>query len=79
MDRSNELGNENVWKLLIKFSIPAVIGMLVNALYSVVDRIFVGRGVGSIALSGVAVTFPITNIIMAVGMLVGIGSAAVVS
>jgi putative MATE family efflux protein len=79
MDRSIELGNENVWRLLIKFSIPAVIGMLVNALYSVVDRIFVGRGVGSIALSGVAVTFPITNIIMAVGMLVGIGSAAVVS
>jgi len=79
MDRSNELGNEKVWKLLVKFSIPAVIGMLVNALYSVVDRIFVGRGVGSIALSGVAVTFPITNIIMAVGMLVGIGSAAVVS
>jgi len=79
MDRSNELGNENVWKLLVKFSIPAVIGMLVNALYSVVDRIFVGRGVGSMALSGVAITFPITNIIMAVGMLVGIGSAAVVS
>jgi putative MATE family efflux protein len=77
MDRSKELGN--VWKLLVKFSIPAVIGMLVNALYSVVDRIFVGQGVGSIALSGVAVTFPITNIIMAVGMLVGIGSAAVVS
>lgn len=79
MDESRELGRENVWKLLVKFSIPAVIGMLVNALYSVVDRIFVGRGVGSMALSGVAVTFPITNIIMAVGMLVGTGAAAVVS
>lgn len=79
MDESNELAKEKIGKLLIKFSIPAVIGMLVNALYSVVDRIFVGRGVGSIALSGVAVTLPITNVIMAVGLLVGTGSAAVVS
>lgn len=79
MNQSQELGNENVGKLLLKFSIPAVIGMLVNALYSVVDRVFVGRGVGSTALSGVAVTFPITNIIMGVGMLVGTGAAAVVS
>lgn len=71
--------NEKIGKLLLKFSIPAVIGMLVNAMYSVVDRIFVGRGVGSIALSGVAVTFPITNVIMAIGMLVGTGAAAVVS
>ncbi|WP_084115605.1 MATE family efflux transporter [Clostridium acidisoli] len=79
MNRSNELENEKIGKLLLKFSIPAVIGMLVNAMYSVVDRIFVGRGVGSIALSGVAVTFPITNVIMAIGMLVGTGAAAVVS
>lgn len=79
MDESKELGTQSVGKLLLKFSIPAVIGMLVNALYSIVDRIFVGRGVGSLALSGVAVTFPITNIIMAVGMLVGTGAAAVVS
>lgn len=79
MTQSKELANESIGKLLLKFSIPAVIGMLVNALYSVVDRIFVGRGVGSMALSGVAITFPISNIIMAVGMLVGIGSAAVVS
>lgn len=79
MDKSNELGNEKIGKLLLKFSIPAIVGMVVNALYSIVDRIFVGRGVGSIALSGVAVTFPISNIIMAFGMLVGIGAATVVS
>lgn len=79
MDESKELATESIGKLLLKFSIPAIIGMLVNALYSVVDRIFVGRGVGSLALSGVAVTFPITNIIMGVGMLVGTGAAAVVS
>ena len=79
MDESKELGTKNIGELLFKFSIPAVIGMLVNALYSVVDRIFIGRGVGSLALSGVAITFPITNIIMGVGMLIGAGSAAVVS
>lgn len=79
MDNSKELENEKVGKLLWKFSIPAIVGMVVNALYSIVDRIFVGRGVGSIALSGVAVTFPISNVIMAFGMLVGIGAATVVS
>ena len=79
MNESKELGTKSIGSLILKFSIPAVIGMLVNALYSVVDRIFIGRGVGSMALSGVAVTFPITNIIMGVGMLVGTGAAAVVS
>lgn len=79
MNSSKELETQGIGSLILKFSIPAVIGMLVNALYSVVDRIFIGRGVGSIALSGVAVTFPITNIIMGVGMLVGTGAAAVVS
>ena len=81
MDRSKQLGEESIGKLLMKFSIPAIVGMLVNALYNVVDRIFVGHieGVGELALSGVTVTFPISNIIMAFGMLVGIGTAALVS
>ena len=79
MKETKELETKSIGSLLYKFSIPAVIGMLVNALYSVVDRIFIGQGVGSMALSGVAITFPITNIIMGVGMLVGGGSAAVVS
>lgn len=79
MNATKDLESKSVGKLLFQLSVPAVIGMLVNALYSVVDRIFIGRGVGSLALSGVAVTFPITNIIMAVGMLVGIGAASVVS
>lgn len=79
MNATKDLESKSVGKLLFQLSVPAVIGMLVNALYSVVDRIFIGRGVGSLALSGVAVTFPITNIIMAIGMLVGIGAASVVS
>lgn len=79
MNKTNELGTENIGKLLLKFSIPSVIGMVVNMLYNIVDRIFVGRGVGSIALSGVAVTFPIVNVIMGFAMLAGIGAAAVIS
>lgn len=82
MDKSKQLGEENIGKLLMRFSIPAIVGMLVNALYNVVDRVFIGQipgGVGKLALSGVTVTFPIATIILAFGMLVGIGTAALVS
>lgn len=79
MDRSKQLGEESIGKLLLKFSIPAIVGMLVNALYNMVDRIFIGRGVGSLAISGIAVGFPLSIINMAFGMLVGIGSSTMVS
>lgn len=79
MNRSQQLGEEKIGKLLLKFSIPAIIGMLVNGLYNIVDRIFVGRGVGSLALSGIAISFPITLAIMAFGMLIGLGATAVIS
>jgi putative MATE family efflux protein len=79
LDRSKQLGEESIGKLLLKFSIPAIVGMLVNALYNMVDRIFIGRGVGSLAISGIAVGFPLSIINMAFGMLVGIGSSTMVS
>lgn len=79
MDKSMQLGEENIGKLLLKFSIPAIIGMLVNAFYNIVDRIFIGRGVGELALSGVTITFPVSTISMAFGMLIGIGAAALIS
>lgn len=79
MNRSRQLGEEKIGKLLLKFSIPAIIGMLVNALYNIVDRVFVGRGVGSLALSGIAISFPISLVIMAFGMLIGIGATSVIS
>jgi Na+-driven multidrug efflux pump len=47
IDTSKQLGEENITKLLIKFSVPAIVGMLVNAFYNVVDRIFVGNSVGA--------------------------------
>lgn len=81
MNGTKELGTERIGKLLFKFSVPAITGMIVNALYNIVDRIYIGhiKGVGSDALSGLAITFPISIIIMAFGMLVGIGASAVIS
>ena len=73
------LEKEKISKLLIKFSTPAIVGMLVNALYGAVDTMFVGKFVNAKALAGVGFTFPVTNIIMAFGMLVGIGASARIS
>ncbi|MDK2563231.1 MATE family efflux transporter [Romboutsia sedimentorum] len=75
MKNSQVLGTESIGKLLIKYSIPAIIGMIVNALYNVVDRIFIGNipDVGPLAITGVGVTMPIMTIILAFAMLIGIG------
>ena len=81
MGHQNQLGEEPIGKLLLKYSIPAIIGMLVNALYNIVDRMFIGRipEVGSLALTGVGITMPIMSILLAFGMLIGIGSTANIS
>lgn len=79
MDRSQQLGEDRISSLLWKFSIPAIFGMLVNALYNVVDRIFIGQGVGSEALAGLTVSFPLMIVLMAFGMLVGIGGTSLIS
>jgi putative MATE family efflux protein len=76
MDR---LGSEGVGKLLLRFSIPAIVGMLVNALYNVVDRVFVGRGVDETALGGLSLVLPLMTIFMAFAMLFGIGAANMIS
>lgn len=76
---ASRLGTEPVGKLMLQFSIPAITGMLVNALYIVVDRIFVGRGVGEIALGGLSLVMPLMTLTMAFGMLFGIGAAYMIS
>jgi len=78
-EKTRELGEQNVGKLMVKYFIPAFIGVFVNALYNIVDRIFIGQGVGALALSGVSVIFPIMLIMMAFGMLIGIGTGVLVS
>lgn len=81
MSHQELLGKEKIGKLLLKYSVPAIIGMLVNALYNVVDRIFIGNipGVGSLAITGVGVTLPITTIILGFSMLVGVGATTTIS
>lgn len=78
---NNVLGTESISKLLIQYSVPAIIGMMVNALYNVVDRMFIGNipGAGPMAITGLGVTLPITTIIMAFGTLVGIGATTNIS
>lgn len=79
MDRSKQLGEEKISKLLLRFSIPAIVGMMVNAMYNVVDRIFIGKGVGSLGIAGIFVGHPLSLILMAFSMLIGIGGNALVS
>lgn len=62
-----------------EYSLPAIVGTLVNTIYSIVDRIFIGQGVGALAISGLALTFPVTMLTSALGMLVGAGGAARIS
>lgn len=75
------LATESIGKLIFKYSLPAIIGMMVNGLYNVVDRMFIGNipGVGHLAISGLGVTLPIMTIIMAFGLLIGIGAATNIS
>lgn len=73
------LGEMNIHKALIKLSIPATIGMLVNALYNLVDSLFVGWSSGEIAIGALTLAFPIQMIVMAVGLMIGIGGASVFS
>lgn len=78
-DRSNslyELEHSPVGRLLWKYSLPAIVGIVVMSLYNVVDRIFIGQGVGPDAIAGLAITFPVMNLTTALGVLIGGGSAA---
>ncbi|WP_244834239.1 MATE family efflux transporter [Clostridium sp. BJN0001] len=81
MDNQQRLGRDNILKLLLEFSIPAIIGMMVITLYNIIDRVYIGhiKGVGSLAIAGVGITMPIITIVMAFGMLIGIGTATRIS
>ena len=78
-DRSQLLGNYDVKKLLIKLSVPATIGMMVNALYNFVDTLFVALSEGEAAIGALTYAFPMQMILMAIGLMIGIGSASVFS
>lgn len=79
MDRSAQLGRGSIPRLLLTFSIPAIVGMLANALYNVVDRIIVGQALGSIGIAATTVAFPLMLILLAFGLLIGLGATALIS
>ena len=73
------LGTEKVGKLLMQYAIPAIIAMTASSLYNITDSIFIGHGVGPLALSGLAITFPLMNLGAAFGSLVGVGASTLLS
>lgn len=73
------LGTENVGKLLMQYAIPAIIAMTAASLYNMIDSIFIGHGVGTMAISGLALSFPLMNLAAAFGSLVGVGASTLVS
>ena len=73
------LGTERMLPLVFKMALPAVAAQFVNLLYNIVDRIFIGQGVGALAISGLTLTFPILLFMQAFGMLIGAGAATRVS
>lgn len=76
IDRTKELETEKISKLLLAYALPAVISQVIASIYNIADRVFIGQGVGPLAIAGLAITMPIMNIIHAFGSLVGAGSAA---
>lgn len=76
---TKQLGEEKITRLLVRFSIPAIVGTLVNGLYNVIDRIFIGNAAGPLGIAGVTIGFPLMIITMAFGMLIGIGANSLVA
>lgn len=76
IERLKELDTAPVGRLLWKYSLPAIVGMVVMSIYNVIDRIFIGQGVGPDAIAGLAITFPVMNVSAAFGVLIGAGASA---
>ena len=74
-----ELGTERIRKLLVQYAVPAIIAMTASSLYNMVDSIFIGQGCGPLAISGLALTFPLMNLSAAFGAMVGVGASTLIS
>lgn len=79
LSRAQELGTKPVGKLLLQYALPSIVAMTASSLYNMVDSIFIGHGVGSLAISALAVCFPFMNLSAAFGTLVGVGASALIS
>ena len=73
------MGRDPIGSLLFRFSMPAIIGLLANALYNIIDRMFIGRIVGSRGLAAVTVAFPYFGLAITAGILITVGSSSIVS
>lgn len=76
---TTELGTKPIRQLLFQYSIPAIIAMTASSLYNIVDSVFIGQGVGPLAISGLALTFPLMNLSAAFGAMVGVGASTLIS
>ncbi|MBO7055993.1 MAG: MATE family efflux transporter [Bacteroidales bacterium] len=74
-----DLGQKNIGRLLLQYSIPAIVATVATSLYNLIDRIFIGQVIGALAISGVTITMPLMNIATAFGMLVSTGAASIIS
>lgn len=76
---SEILGTEKISKLLFSFSMPAFIAMLASGVYNIVDTIFIGKGIGTLAVGGVGIVFPIQTLYTAFAQMISIGAASAIS
>ena len=78
-EEAQQLGSEPIGRLLAQYSLPAITAMVASSVYNLLDRVFIGHGVGPMAISGLALTLPLMNLLVAFGALVGTGAATLVS
>jgi putative MATE family efflux protein len=79
MDRSAQLGQAGIPRLLLRFSLPAIVGMMAQASYYFIDRVFIGHALGSAGIAGMTVAFPFMLVVLAFGMMIGFGGTALIS
>ncbi|MDE6490710.1 MAG: MATE family efflux transporter, partial [Muribaculaceae bacterium] len=73
------LGTKSINRLLIQYSVPAIIASVATSLYNIIDSIFIGQGVGPLAIAGLAITFPLMNLVVAFVTLIAVGGATISS
>lgn len=78
-ERSERMGYEPIGRLLLQFSLPAIVGMVASALYNIVDRMFIGHAVGPNGIAAVTVAFPFFLLVISTGILIGVGSSSQIS
>jgi len=76
IDKTKELETKGIGALLLAYAIPSVVSQVIASVYNICDRIFIGQGVGALAIAGLAITMPVMNIVHAFGALVGVGAGA---